>query len=191
MVWRKAWTVIGLAAWLAGCSSAPLSSYDLTALSGGGAARAPRGVLLISEPLAVQALDSERILVRTDGNGLAYLAGAQWAARLPALVQSRLVESFENSHMLRSVAGSGARVVSDAHLEAEIRSFEFDATAGEAVVSLSVKLINDRNGKVIKAQVFSAHLPQSSSDGAAVSKTLDATLAQVMRQIIGWVGGAV
>ena len=191
MVWQKALAVSMLAAGLAGCGGASLTAYDLSALGPQQSARAPRGLLSISPPLAPQALDSERILVRADGNALAYLPGVQWAERLPTLVQTRLVQSFENSHVLRSVVSSNERVTSDAHLETEIRSFEYSAATSEVVVSLSVKLINDRNGKIVKAQVFSARSPQGSADGAAVVQGLDAILAQVMRQIIGWVGSGI
>ncbi len=191
MVWHKSLAMSLLALSLAGCGGSTLTAYDLSALGPQQSARAPRGLLAISPPLAAQALDSERVLVRADGNALAYLPGVQWAERLPTLVQSRLVQSFENSHVLRSVVSSNERATSDAHLETEIRSFEYSAATGEVVVALSVKLINDRNGKIVKAQVFSARAAQGSSDGKAVVAGLDAALALVMRQIIGWVGSGI
>lgn len=188
MFWQSSVAGMGLALLLSGCSSAPLNSYDLTALGPQTSAHAPRGLLVIAEPLAEQTLDSERILVRSDGNSLAYLAGAQWAERLPKLVQARLVQSFENSHMLRSVSSSGMKITSDAHLETEIRSFEYNASLSEVEVSLSVKLINDRNGKIVKAQLFRAKLPQGTSEGKAVTQGLDQALATVMHQIVVWAG---
>ena len=48
-------------------------------------------------------LDSDRILVRTGPQQLATLAGAQWPDRLPAILQARLTQSFQNAGLLRVV----------------------------------------------------------------------------------------
>ena len=171
---------------LTGCMSSAPVSYDLTALRIADGARSSHAQLVIAEPLAIQALDSQQILVRSDGNRLSYLSGAQWADRLPQIVQARLVQSFENSHHLSHVARPGDRIVPDYQLNSEIRAFEFDAAAGDVKVEIEGKLINDRSGRIAASQVFSAHVAQTSAAPEAVARSLDEALSTVMKQMLVW-----
>ena len=117
--------VVACAALLAACGGgAPLDTFDLSALPGGGAARAPRGQLVVAEPLTTSPLDSDRVIVRPTPDTVATLKGAQWTDRLPRLVQTRLVQSFENSRLLRSVARPEAKIQADAALTSDIRRFD-------------------------------------------------------------------
>jgi cholesterol transport system auxiliary component len=93
-----------LLAALAGCSSLgggsnkALDTYDLAvpdvATKG---SHKTKVQILIAEPQALKALDSENIVVRSDASSIQYLGGAQWGDRLPKIVQARLVQAFENS----------------------------------------------------------------------------------------------
>jgi cholesterol transport system auxiliary component len=168
---------------LATCSSAPLATYDLTAASGGFAARAGPGQLAILRPDATLPTDSDRIVVRADTLSVAYLTGAQWADKLPALVQSRLIESFQNAHLLRAVGRPG--MVADFSLQTSIRRFELDAARSEATVEISAQILG-QSGRIIAGRLFSGTVPVASSDPALVAAALDAALARVMRDIVIW-----
>ena len=83
---------------MAGCSGgglgsliapAPIETFDLSIPRPSGSPAKRRGTIAIAESSAVRALDTERILVKPRANEINYLAGAQWADRLPRLVQSR------------------------------------------------------------------------------------------------------
>eukprot|EP01037_Dinobryon_pediforme_P013367 gene13367-13482_t len=171
---------------LAGCAGTPLTSYDLSALPAASAKQASHIQLVIAEPLAVAALDSERILVRGTDNSLAYLGGAQWSARLPTIVQARLVQSFENSHSLSRVARPGDRIVPDYQLDCEIRAFELDVASGQAIVEIEAKLVDDHTGKITRSRTFSQHLAQTSNEPKAVTQALNQALGDVMSQMVGW-----
>jgi cholesterol transport system auxiliary component len=178
-----------LAAMVAGCGSAALTSYDLDPAPPAAVhARAMRGVLAIAEPEADDALDSERIVVRAAPNQLAYLTGAQWSERLPTLVHSRLITSFENARFLKSVGRPGD--VSDYTLAAAIRRFEIDATADVARVEIAVKIIAGRNGRAVAARVFTGSAPAPHTADGAAAAALDAALADVMRSIVVWAAAA-
>jgi cholesterol transport system auxiliary component len=168
---------------LAACSSAPLATYDLTAASGGFAARAGPGQLAILRPDATLPTDSDRIVVRADTLSVAYLTGAQWADKLPALVQSRLIESFQNAHLLRAVGRPG--MLADFSLQTSIRRFELDAARSEATVEISAQILG-QSGRIIAGRLFSGTVPVASSDPAVVAAALDAALARVMRDIVIW-----
>ena len=125
----------------------------------------------------------DRIVVRTNPQSVAYLPGAQWADKLPSLVQSRLIESFQNAHLLRAVGRPG--MLADFSLQTSIRRFELDAARGDAVVEISAQIIGP-SGRIVGGRIFAANVPAPPSDPAVVASALDAALAKVMREIVIW-----
>ena len=168
---------------LAACASSPPATYDLTPAAGDFAARAGRGQLAVLRPDATQPADSDRIVVRYDPQSVAYLTGAQWADKLPSLVQSRLIESFQNAHLLREVGRPG--MLADFNLQTSIRRFELDTAQSAAVVEISAQILS-QSGRIIAGRLFSGTVPVASSEPAVVAAALDAALAQVMRDIVIW-----
>ena len=174
---------------LAGCSSgAPSAVFDLNAPAAPtGVVRvqgAARGRLTIAEPTAQALLDTDRIVVRTSAAAVAYLSGAQWSERLPKLVQTRLIQSFESGRTLRAVGRPGD-LVSHYALTIEIRRFEFDVDARQARVALDVRLV-DGGGLIAADKAFSASAPADTTESAAISAALDQALAQTMSRIVAW-----
>jgi cholesterol transport system auxiliary component len=174
---------------LSACTSAPQRTiFDLTAPGdlGRGAGLGGRQ-LMVNEPTALQALDSERILVR-DGGSLSYLPDGQWSDRLPRLFQVRLIQTFENASSLGRVSRPGDRVTPDFALSADIRNFGIDAQTSQAVVEVTVRIVSDRTGRVAAARAFSARVPVASISGPAAAQALDQAMAQVLRDIVRWRG---
>ncbi|MDX6807045.1 ABC-type transport auxiliary lipoprotein family protein [Terrihabitans rhizophilus] len=183
--------VLGLALLVGGCAgfgkTAPSTTFDLSAppsLSVERAAR--RGVLAVEVPSAIQVLDSNRIVVRT-GSQVSYLPASQWTDTLPGLLQTRIVQAFENSGRMGSVTRSQDRVASDLTLLTEIRAFEVSAsgTTGTALVEISARLV-DREGRVRSARVFQGQAPVTSITGAGATHGLNAALWQVLGDLVTW-----
>jgi cholesterol transport system auxiliary component len=182
-------SVIILSALASACGGgqAQRTTYDLTAPADIGRVGGSRAQLVINEPTTVQALDTDRILVRDNG-ALAYLPDAQWADRLPRLFQTRLIQTFENAQRLGGVGRPGDRVVADFAVNVDIRSFGVEAASGEAVVDVTVRIVSDRTGRVGAARAFNARLPVGSVTGQASAVTLDLAMSQVLREIVRWAG---
>jgi cholesterol transport system auxiliary component len=140
---------------------------------------------VVTEPIAVQPLDSDRVLVRRPDGALATLAHAQWSDRLPRLVQARIVQAFENAGAVGRVGISGGPITPDITLAAEIRVFELDAGAGQGKIELAVKLVNAVSGRIVAARVFQADMAGDTEGPAAVG-TLDRALGQVLGEITRW-----
>jgi cholesterol transport system auxiliary component len=172
--------VLALAA--CGGGSPPLT-FDLDAAREFGGVENSRGALAVYEPAAALPVDSQRIVMRTGPDTVAYLKGAQWADRLPALIQTRLIESFENAHSLRAVGRTG--LVATYSLQSEIRRFEADVPRGLARVEISVRIVGG-NGAILTSKVFAAEAPAAADDAATVTSALDRALADVLRQIVLW-----
>ncbi len=172
---------------LAGCGGgATPTTFDLSAPSGFGRVGGSRAALIVVEPTTVQTLDSDRIIVKDSAGALSFLGGGQWADRVPRLVQTRLIQTFENGSRLGSVARPGERIVPELQLNTDIRSFNIDAASGAAVVEITAKLVGDRTGRVQRARLFSARVPASAVDGPAAARALDRALSQVLIEIVRW-----
>ncbi|MFN3502743.1 MAG: ABC-type transport auxiliary lipoprotein family protein, partial [Allorhizobium sp.] len=111
--------VPGLGLGLAACGSkANNDTFDLTASVSEVAtsASARNRQLLVADPSALKALDSEQILVRVSGAEIRYLSQSQWSDRLTRVVQSKLVVAFENTGRLGGVGRPGQGLAIDFQL---------------------------------------------------------------------------
>jgi cholesterol transport system auxiliary component len=171
------------------CSSPPSPAFDLTAprqrISGGGAVG---GQIVVAEPAALQPYESERIVVKDAGGSISFLGGAQWADRLPRLLQAKIIQTFENASRIRAIGRPGDGSTGDYQLTTEIRSFQLDTAAGQTVVEISAKLINLTGGRIVAARVFSARLPVGSANPGEVTQGLDRALSTVLIDIVRWAG---
>nr|WP_320144787.1 ABC-type transport auxiliary lipoprotein family protein [uncultured Cohaesibacter sp.] len=181
-----------LALWLSSCSvvggGKELTTYDLSAPTNFENLRGRSNAqLLISEPTALKSLDSEMIVVRPDAAEITYFGDAQWSDSLPNVLQDKLIQTFENSGRMRSVVKPGDGVVVDYKLATSIRSFELnDANQPVAKIALSVKIINDRNGRVVASRLFQASSPASSATPDKGVAALDRALDSVLNDILVW-----
>jgi cholesterol transport system auxiliary component len=192
---RRAFTsllaCVGVAALGAACSSSSsVTNYDLTAPRQVRAGSTALGQIAVGEPAAVQPLESDRIVVREASGAVSSVPGGQWADRLPRLVQSRLIQTFENSSGLKAVSRPGSGVTPDYQLTSELRAFQIDAAAGQAVVEMSIKLVHDRSGRIATTRIFAGRVPVGKVDAANAVQALDRALGIVLLDIVRYVGSA-
>lgn len=170
---------------LGGCGGGPPpATYDLSASQDKARAGRLSGTLIVNEPTAVQPVDSDRIVIRTGAESVAYLSGAQWADRLPRLVQTRLIETFENAGLLGRVGRPG--LAASHVLMVELRRFEVDVSRNEAIVEISAKIVTDGAARIVAAQIFTATAPAPATQGGQAAASLDAALGDAMRRIVVW-----
>jgi cholesterol transport system auxiliary component len=174
---------------LPGGGPAPLDTYDLTASATAvsGPQRA-RTQVLVAEPTALKVLDGENLVIRPSASSIEFLSGAQWADRLPRIVQARLVESLQATGRFGGVGKPGEGLAIDYQIVTEIRAFEIRVGGGgRAEVGLFVKLLNDRNGVVRASRAFQATSPVSGTGNEAYVQALDRAFAQASGELVSWV----
>jgi cholesterol transport system auxiliary component len=181
----------GVAAPLAGCASVmgALSvndTYDLTAPEGVKVAGGTTAQILIADPQALNVLDSERVVTRSGPAEIRYLSGAQWTDRLPRLVQARLIQTFENSGRTRAVGKPGQGLAIDYQIVSDIRRFEYQVREKRALVEISVKLMNDRDGRVIGSRIFTGEVAYGGDSSSGIVGALDGALDRVLVGILRW-----
>lgn len=183
--------VLGLAGiLLAGCSTGPLDTYNLSALPQAEAPMKRKNVqILVPTPAALKALDSENIVIYNMPGSITYLKGSQWSDRLTNLVQARLVQSFENSHGVGGVGRPGDNLAINYQIQAELREFGIVASSSPQLskVEMAVRVMNDKTGEVRATRVFSATTPVKGAGNSAYIRALDSAFNTVSAQIVTWV----
>jgi cholesterol transport system auxiliary component len=176
-----------LVAVVAGCTSliagAPSSIYDLTA-PGEPMGAQGRAQVLVPEPTMVRALDTDRIAARPSPAEYAYLPGAVWSDRLPKLLQTRLVQTLQNSGRAGAVAVPGQGILVDFQLVVDVRAFEL--TQEGAVADFVAKVMDDTNGRIVGTRSFRHVVPVTSRGNAAIVQALDQAMDQAFVEIANW-----
>lgn len=158
------WLALGLLAALAGCGSlfhsdqAAVTAYALKAPNAPALAPRLNVSLAVAHPLAAPGLASDRIAVTMpDGRFDAY-ASVRWAAPVPEIVGSLLIETLRARGGFAAVLAEGSDFGARYLLQAEVREFTaVYAGPGRAPVVHVVlvgELVRSRNRELI--QSFSA-----------------------------------
>ena len=190
----KALLALVIASQLSSCAlikSAPTpETYDISApRSFAGLRAGTRAQILVKAPTSLKALNSQNIVVKPTSSVITYLKGAQWSDDLPKMVQTKLVEAFENTGRSGAVAKPGDGLVIDYQILTAIRAFEVavNGSGKTAVIEFSVRLLSDRNGRVLKSKIFRTAVPFSGSDNDDYVAALDRAFDTVATDIVVWV----
>lgn len=143
--------------------------------------------ILVSEPIALKTLDSERIVVAS-GARLSYYPAAQWPDRMPKVYQAKAIEAFEKSERAKAVGRPGEGLSIDYQLLTTVRSFEFrpEGDGGYAHIEVSVKIMDDRNGRIVAVKTLTGGAPVSGDSAEAVVAGVDAALSKVLVDLVRW-----
>jgi len=181
---------------LAGCSglfggSAPAHLYRVTPKSTYPANLPHRPVqILVDVPLAPAGLDSSRIALSRSAVSIDYFADSEWTDRAPLLVQTALVESFENSNTVNAIDRESVGLRADFILKTEIRHFEavYDSPNGPPDVwtVINVRLVNPSNRDIVAQSSFERRQQASANDVPNVIAAFDEALGGVMKDIVVW-----
>ena len=107
---------------------------------------------------------------------------------MPNLVQAKLVEAFENAGSVGAVAVPGDGLVIDYQLIGDMRRFEIDLVGTpEAVVSMSIKLLSDKNGRVIQTRIFSSRAPVQGTEKDAFIDAVNEAFQAMASDVVRWV----
>lgn len=187
---RRASVSIFLSLLLAGCgTTTPLDTFNLSAPQSDVSFASRKNIqLLVPTPSALKALDSENIVVSSAPGSIEYLKGAQWGDRLTNIVQSRLVQAYENTGVFGGIGRPGDGLAINYQILTDLRMFGIQAYASPklAVVELAVRLMNDKNGEVRATRVFRTAVPVGGTTNAAYVKALDAAFERTASEIVSW-----
>jgi cholesterol transport system auxiliary component len=146
--------------------------------------------LLINEPLAPAGLDKSRIALSRSPVSIDYFADSEWTDRAPLLVQTAILQSFENSKTITAIARESVGLRADFIIETEIRHFEavYDSPNGppEIWVAINVRLVNPTSREVVAQSSFERRERASANEVPSIVSAFDEALGGVMKEIVVW-----
>lgn len=146
--------------------------------------------LVVEEPVASRALDTDRIMIKSTPFAIGYLAGGRWSDRAPRMIQTRLVESFENTHRIVAVGRQVIGLRGDYNLKSELREFQaeyFEGPDGRSVlVRMNFKIIEMPSANIIASTTFERREAIEGENAEAIVTAFDDALGGVMKRAVQW-----
>jgi phospholipid/cholesterol/gamma-HCH transport system substrate-binding protein len=173
-----------------GTSQADIPVYDLAAAESLSAPpeEEPGWLLVVPEPTTLMGFNTDKILLQPSEGESVPVANARWGDNLPILVQSKVIQSFENGGYAKSVSRTRDGVAGDYQLLLDIRSFQISTSSepAKANIDFIAKLV-DKDGKIINAGTFEGSAPVNGSDAPSYVKAVDEVFAKLAGDLVAWV----
>ncbi|MCA3263194.1 MAG: membrane integrity-associated transporter subunit PqiC [Telmatospirillum sp.] len=145
--------------------------------------------LAVEMPVASGGIDTSRIALARSPVTLDYFARANWTDTAPRMVQTLLVESFENTGRIVAVGRESSSLRPDYLLKVDLREFQAELRAGAppaARVRLAVRLVRLPERTVVASFAHEARQPSVNSDIHNIVLAFDEALGTAMRRVVEW-----
>ena len=145
--------------------------------------------LVIEPPLAPAGLDTTRIALHRAAVELEYYARANWTDLAPAMIQTLVVESFENSGKIIAVGRESLGLRADFVLKMELREFQSEYPTGgspNAHVRLNAKLVKMPQRAIIGSESFEAKVGASADRIEDIVTAFDEALGKALKDLVAW-----
>ena len=173
-----------------GADRKPAQLYELRP-TGSFAGTLPRirAQLLVETPSASASLRSSRIAIKMQRTRLDYLADSEWTDVATNLVQTLLVESFDNSGRIAGVARQGSGLRTDYLLKSDLREFHAEMYKGAPArirIRLHVRLVRWTDRDIVASRTFEASTLLAGESNEAIVTGFDAAVGGVLKQVVEW-----
>lgn len=147
--------------------------------------------LVVEPPVAAAGLNTTRIALQRTPVSLDYFARVNWTDTAPQLVQTLLIESFENTGKIVAVARESVRLRPDYLLQTELREFqaEYFPDARQAPLvraRIIAKLVRVADRAIIASTAIERTERAQSDDMSAIAEAFDEALGAVMKRVVEW-----
>jgi phospholipid/cholesterol/gamma-HCH transport system substrate-binding protein len=143
--------------------------------------------LSIAEPTATTRLQTQRFLFASDEEVHDDFANAQWSDSLPALVQAKLLQSFENYDIAHAPVRADALGSSGTRLALDLRRFEIVVSPEmKANIALSARII-DGTGQVKAACILEKSATIDDLTPAKAALAFDRAFGELTSDLVVWV----
>ena len=150
--------------------------------------------IVVEEPTATAAVNTDRIAVQPNPLQIQYLPRERWVDRAPVIVQTLLIESFENSNRVAAVGRSTTGLRADYSIVTDLREFQASVPqaplpGGEALevtVRLNMKVVEEFEDRIIASKSFERVTYAATEDPTAIVEAFDRALGSTMRNAVEW-----
>lgn len=161
------------------------STFDLEAPGFSPGQPPLKAQITIGEPSAVTKLQTQRFLF-PPGDDEPGFANAQWSDTLPALLQAKLLQSFENYDINHPPLRADGQQQGGTRLVLDLRKFEIERSPDvSAVIVMSAKVVDD-SGKAVAGRILTASQPVTVLEPAAVAANFNQAFQSLARDLVQW-----
>ena len=145
--------------------------------------------LILEPPIADASLNTTRVALQRDPTQLEYYARSSWTDLAPQMVQTLMVESFENSGRIVSIGREAIGLRADFVLKSELREFQaeyFEGSNPQVRVAINVKLVQMPRRLIVGSTNFE-HVGAAEADNMPdIIAAFDDALGKVLRRLVEW-----
>ncbi|WP_108663265.1 ABC-type transport auxiliary lipoprotein family protein [Acuticoccus kandeliae] len=174
---------------VAGCGGGEKVSaiYELSAMSSPPVSRGTRAQILVPEPRALEALNTSKIAVKPTELTLSYYPEVAYQDVAPRVLQRVLLDTFQNTGRVDAVGLPGQSLLINYQIVTEVRAFQVETYGSDrARVEVSVKLLNDSNGRVMSSRIFDTVVPISNDQVETAAAGMNQAVQRLAVDVVNW-----
>lgn len=145
--------------------------------------------LAVEAPAAAANLNTGRIAIAMTPTSTDYYAKAAWTDRAPLMVQTRIVDSFENTRKIVAVARESIGIRANYVLQPDLRNFEALYYYGKPPivrVRIIAKLVRMPDRQIIGVGSFERCVRARADSVPKVVDAFDQALGSVIKRLVAW-----
>ena len=145
--------------------------------------------LILEPPVANAGLNTTRIALQRSATKIEYYARSGWADRAPLMVQTLMIESFENSRKIVSVGRESVGLRADLVLKSELRELQAVYPNGgppDALVAINAKLVQMPRRTIVASRSFESRIQAETDSLPFIIDAFDEALGKVLRRLVEW-----
>ena len=153
--------------------------------------------LLVEPPLAAAGISSSRIALRRSSIELEYFGRAAWTDSAPKMIQTLLIESFENSNKIISVGRQAIGLRADYILKTDLREFqaEFVDENGAPIpdteppnirIRMNAKLVQMPERDIVGSYTVEYFIPAPGPTMVEIIQGFDSALGKILKRMVNW-----
>jgi cholesterol transport system auxiliary component len=145
--------------------------------------------LSVEVPVAGANLNTGRIVIAMSPTSSDYYTKTAWTDRAPVMVQTRIVDSFENSHKIVAVARDSIALRANYVLQPDLRNFEamyFYGGTPIVKVRIVAKLVRLPDRQIIGVATFERCVRARADKVPKVVEAFDQALGSVIKRLVAW-----
>ncbi len=145
--------------------------------------------LVLEVPVADAGLSTTRVALQKSPTQLEYYARSSWTDRAPLMVQTLMIESFENSHRIVAVGRESVGLRADFILKSELREFQAEYFGGplpSVRIAINAKLVQLPRRTIIGSKSFEAVAPAKADTMNEIINAYDEALGSVLKHLVEW-----
>jgi len=145
--------------------------------------------LLLEPPLTNASIDTTRISLQRSATSVEFYARASWSDRAPQMIQTLMIESFENSGRIVAVGRDSIALRADYILKTDLREFQAKYMGGSnprVHVAMIARLIKMPRRAIIGTKKFEAVIEARADTMEAIIAAFDQALGKVLKRLVEW-----